>query len=881
MNLRFFNPAGPDRVAVAETLASDVRPGQVSVQVRRGPTAAKMTRVTVAGIFPPEEAVSRFRGVVGALGQEGFRPSGMRDLLADLQAKTSVRRGRSARRLGRLADRLTRRLGPGTALVGEIVDGLLAALPAAVDDSCAILDALGAAGDPRAVPALRSYAERKLLSRRRSAAEALMRLGDAGGVAGVRARAIERLPAGMKVAGARAAEAKETDEAAAGTLVSALAGLDWHEQGPALDSLYELATPTAAEAVRRFLPEARFDRPGIWRGLKSVLKRAALRRDHVTFGLLSALVELRGRQTKGFAAKLKSGYDGVERDTRLFGRGTQDWCRRAAWRHLQALAADRPEEYAPAAAECLLHHGPEDLAEPAGLAGRFARSWVVAHVLFAGGKRFAFDSRRTRALSASAELAGDGPDGVREEAFPDLWDLRPGSYLRVLSAARLPEVHAFAHRAVAGRFRDLLHAADEAIVLAMVAAPFEPTAVLGLEELRRRMDPARPDWAVLERVLADARPTVRQVGLEWLAAFAPAWVGEPARAIGFLTAADPEVRVAAATAVLARLAVTRAPAAGLAAAIRTLLSAPEPGPGVHEAAARVAREGVAAELAALFTPAELLGILDPGAAATASPSARAVAAEMIDRRPEIADQFGLDGVAALAVNPMAAVRSVALRLLGRFAARLAEDPSPLFRIGESPWPDARAAAAGLIRSLSDPARLGLPGLVGLLDAGSVEIRSAGRDLVVAHRAALDIGELVLRLIESPAADVREFALELMRTEPACVPRLDRLAGFFRRVMMELWPSRRAKRAVLDVALQRGLADAAGAAAAIPLLESALTLRNREDFESALQGLVRLRLAFPQVAATVAVPAALVQAPVSDPSKGASAKPDFGKGARPC
>src|SRR5207248_48309 len=59
-------------------------------------------------------------------------------------------------------------------------DALAAVLPAAVDEVCSLVDALGIAGDARAVPLVREYAERKLLSRRRSAVEALRRLGDRG-----------------------------------------------------------------------------------------------------------------------------------------------------------------------------------------------------------------------------------------------------------------------------------------------------------------------------------------------------------------------------------------------------------------------------------------------------------------------------------------------------------------------------------------------------------------------------------------------------------------------------------------------------------------------------------------------------------------------------
>src|SRR5206468_7787217 len=82
----------------------------------------------------------------------------------------------------------------------DVVPTLLAALPNAVDDLCPIVDALGLLGDRRAIPAIRPLAARKLLSRRRSAVEALRNLGDAEGLAEARRRALEQLPDGAREA---------------------------------------------------------------------------------------------------------------------------------------------------------------------------------------------------------------------------------------------------------------------------------------------------------------------------------------------------------------------------------------------------------------------------------------------------------------------------------------------------------------------------------------------------------------------------------------------------------------------------------------------------------------------------------------------------------
>src|SRR5207249_3533827 len=110
-----------------------------------------------------------------------FLPSGLHALLTALQNPGADVRARAAARLGWRRE-------------AEAVDALLGVLPNAVDDTCAILDALGAIGDAKAVPVLREYASRKLLSRRRSAVEALRNLGDEEGLEEARQRALERLP---------------------------------------------------------------------------------------------------------------------------------------------------------------------------------------------------------------------------------------------------------------------------------------------------------------------------------------------------------------------------------------------------------------------------------------------------------------------------------------------------------------------------------------------------------------------------------------------------------------------------------------------------------------------------------------------------------------
>jgi hypothetical protein len=234
-----------------------------------------------------------------------------------------------------------------------------------------------------------------------------------------------------------------------------------------------------------------------------------------------------------------------------------------------------------------------------------------------------------------------------------------------------------------------------------------------------------------------------------------------------------------------------------------------------------------------------------------------VAGDLLDRRGETLDTLPWETAAVLAEHAVAAVRRAALGVIRRSAEQLRADPSALFALGESEWPEVRAAAAEMLAAVVDPAGPGPAGLVAMMDSNRAELQSAGRDRTLRVLPTLDgpaLAELVDRLIEHPAPRMRAFALELMTERaPAVVPGLEKLRGFCRRVLLDTWPSRRAKRRVLELVTCRGATSPAEAAVAIGLLEEAVRLQTVEDFERALEGLVRLRMAFPSLPNPVTLP----------------------------
>ena len=151
---RFYNPDAIDRVAEVAVQPSVDRE-LFLVRIAHGKKAAELREVALRGPYSEHELPAHFAEAVADLQEQNYRPGGLLALLAALDDPQTRVRAHAANRLG------WRRST-------EAVDKLLARLPHAIDESCPYIDALGAIGDARAVPALRDYAARKLLSRRRS-----------------------------------------------------------------------------------------------------------------------------------------------------------------------------------------------------------------------------------------------------------------------------------------------------------------------------------------------------------------------------------------------------------------------------------------------------------------------------------------------------------------------------------------------------------------------------------------------------------------------------------------------------------------------------------------------------------------------------------------
>ncbi|MEM9070123.1 MAG: HEAT repeat domain-containing protein [Myxococcota bacterium] len=834
VRLRRFS--GDDRYAVVSVEAAST-PGTWMVRVARGASAAQLTGGTVYGPYPEAGLEQPFQLAIDGLKQEGFTemiPGWSQ--FERLQSGDPTERCRGAMRLA---------WRKRTEAVEPILKAAQAALDAKRGEVCTLVDALGLLGDERAIPIARQLAERKNLSRRRSGVEALRNLGDLDGLASARQRGFERLPPPMQTALSAIDESDESSDAVK-QLVDAAATCDPRRAGMIADVLYEAASPVTVAAARRILAKAKIGRPHIWRYAKSVLKRAILRRDGKTFGFLAHAVEHESKTSKGVQANVKSGLDGKKKSMRIFSPKAQEWVKRACWRFLRDIAHYEPQKYAAIAAEVLVHYSSADMKPPKGLVGAYGHCYLLGRILWGKSQRYRLRGVRWRYRSFSAVNA---PVTGREEAFPALWDAGREAYLRVLGGAKLPEVFEFGLAGLQRHPTILAHASVRQLVRLLDVredlAQGTPLLKLVVGELEKRFTVDEPDFGILRRLLmspVSRRPEVRSLLRSWLTKTATLWTRQEEFVFTFTFAVDAGVRNEVAKLLVDAFRAQEALRKEFAPGFLAILQKEEKEAGQHAAFAKVARESLVAELGALLDLDQLLTWLDEG-----SMSGRAVAGALVGARPDAVAALGLARIVAMANDEVAAVREAAQGILRMAIGSLREDPSPLYALAESDWPDTRDVAFSLLRNEIDLARLGINGLIGLCDSNDPEVEELGRELIVRHFEELDAEDVLYRLSEHPSQAMQTFALGLMHVHlrGGYVP-MARLERYFRSVLLDTWPSRRLKYGVIELLLSRGMDDERQAEFAAALFDLVLRTNTKSDFDRVAFALACLQTKFASV-----------------------------------
>src|SRR5262249_27973952 len=133
----------------------------------------------------------------------------------------------------------------------------------------------------------------------------------------------------------------------------------------------------------------------------------------------------------------------------------------------------------------------------------------------------------------------------------------------------------------------------------------------------------------------------------------------------------------------------------------------------------------------------------------------------------------------------------------------------------------------------------------------IDVQDAGAELVRKHFGDLPMAELVQRLAQHPHPHLRSFALELfLQHLPKSAGAIQALRNFCRAALFDLWPQAAVKRGIVAFLTRRALEDREQAALVAAILGDVARVQGRGDFERAMEALVRIKLAYPDVPATV-------------------------------
>lgn len=810
-----FHPDVVDKVAKLE-----VQPGtdreHLVIQLSVGPNRKKLRPSRVIGPFLETEIENQFQSAIEDLSAEGYYHAGVLALIEALHHDDSRKRAHAAIRLGWRGANVA-------------VEHLLNRLQVAVDDSCSILDALGMIGDARAFPKLREYAERKLLSRRRSAVEALRQAEDQEGLQQAIARSQQRIE---ELCGHSLTEALAHPKTLK-QFIEELRNLEPAKQALILDSLYEIGSPPAIHAVMALLSVIPISRPFFWRSVKSVFKRAMLRHDYDVFAKVYQHIE--HSLEPPVTDTLRSGYDGSERVVTLFSGATRKFLRRASWRYLVDIARYKPANYASAAASVLISYTNSSLQK----SGE-ARCHLLKRILF-GGPRQPFQP-----LKMLVNWFQGGTKAPKTNpAYAELWELRPQAYLQLLAHAELVLVQEFALNTLNQRHPLLIRSADHQLVLKMLQAPFEPTVQMALTELDRRFSPENPDWDLLRGMLADDRPRARSLGQQWLRTTAPLWLKEVDRIIDFLELPHPNTRAMVAEFVAGAVATNSELRDKLVPRIIAILRAPETSTDFQSSLVNLIQLALVDDVNQRLSPPNIADLVQ-----SSSIPVSLLAAQLLASRSDTLESLGTSAIVDMAQHDYVKVRQAAFTILQSRQKLLREDPTVLLDLAESEWPDAREFAFHYLQQATLE-NLGLAGLMVLLDSNIEDVQELATAIARKNIASLASADLLQKLAEQPHRRIRQFVLELALE---CLDddslSLDWLQGFARAVLFSPWPRKKEKQMVCDFLKVRGLQDLHQAEIAIRILGDWVRSATLSDANRAMEILIRLRLAFPELPSTV-------------------------------
>lgn len=224
--------------------------------------------------------------------------------------------------------------------------------------------------------------------------------------------------------------------------------------------------------------------------------------------------------------------------------------------------------------------------------------------------------------------------------------------------------------------------------------------------------------------------------------------------------------------------------------------------------------------------------------------------------------LALDQIVKLASHEILSVRAAAWSMYEHDLARVTANMAAAVRILDAKWDDSRAWAFGFFRR-PEFGREQFTGdvLVGVIDSVRDDVQAFARELLQQHFDEADGPTVLLRLSEHPTRAVQMFATNYLDRFAAGKPdKLEALMPYFTSVLSRVNQGRIAKHRVLEFLKAEGARDARSANIVIPLLFRLAATISIEYRAAALEVMMTIHRARPEVSLPVQIKPVRVVAP---------------------
>ncbi len=212
------------------------------------------------------------------------------------------------------------------------------------------------------------------------------------------------------------------------------------------------------------------------------------------------------------------------------------------------------------------------------------------------------------------------------------------------------------------------------------------------------------------------------------------------------------------------------------------------------------------------------------------------------------DALELDEIIKLASHEILSVRQAAWSMYEHGVARVQADLASAVRILDAKWQDSRDWAFGFFRGPAfGRAHFTADVMVVVIDSVREDVQAYGRELLQRHFEDADGPALLLKLSEHPSRAVQLFATHYLERFASGRPdRLGSLMPYFASVLSRVNQGRIAKQRVLAFLTAEGSRDAASASTVMPLLFRLAATISVEYRASALEAMMAIHRARPEV-----------------------------------